>query len=138
MKIRCAMSLRPETTVFTTFESLTLNTTKEGRKFISLNLNINGTPVRSPIFWVNNEVAEEIFCNQFASQYSDLYAEYNSMKDFVTAANKHKGDPLIIRFVKETWTVSDLAGNETEHSRFAPCIDLDRLMLEDPEFFCTD
>lgn len=138
MKIRCAMSLRPETTVFTTFESLTLNTTKEGRKFISLNLNINGTPVRSPIFWVNNEVAEEIFCNQFASQYSDLYAEYNSMKDFVTAANKHKGDPLIIRFVKETWTVSDLAGNETEHSRFAPCIDLDRLMQEDPEFFCTD
>ena len=138
MKIRCAMSLKPETTVFTTFESLTLNTTKEGRKFISLNLNINGVPVRSPIFWVNNEVAEEIFCNQFASQYSDLYAEYTSLKEFVTTANKHKGDPLIIRYIKETWTVSDLAGNETEHSRFAPCIDLDRLMQEDPEFFCTD
>ena len=138
MKIRCAMSLKPETTVFTTFESLTLSTTKEGRKFISLNLNINNIPVRSPIFWVNNDIAEEIFCNQFASQYSDLYAEYASLKEFITAANKHKGDPLIIRYIKETWTVTSLAGEETEHSRFAPCIDLDRLMQEDPEFFCTD
>ena len=137
MTIRCAKALKPEITTLTTFESLTLNTTKEGRKFVSLNLNINGMPVRSPIFWVNNEVAEEIFCNQFASQYSDLYAEYKSMKDFIVAANKHKGEPLIIRFVKETWTVSDLAGNETEHSRFAPCIDLDRLMQEDPGFFTT-
>lgn len=138
MKIRCAMSLKPETTTITTLEAVELSTTKEGRKFITLKLNINGVPVRSPIFWVNNEIAEEIFCNQFASQYSDLYAEYETLRDFVKAANEHRGEPLVIRYIKETWTVSDLAGNETEHSRFAPCIDLEKLMQEDPDFFCAE
>lgn len=137
MKIRCAKSLAPEKTYKTTLDSVELNTTREGKKFVALNLSHDGVPVRTTMFWVNNEVAEEIFCNQFASQFDDLYAEYRSLKDFLVAANKHKGDQIIIRYIKESWTVSDLAGNETEHSRFAPCIDLDRLMQEDPGFFAT-
>lgn len=137
MKIRCAKPMAPETTYAVTFDSLAMNTTKEGRKFLTLNMSHNGIPVRSAMFWVNNEIAEEIFCNQFASQFDDLYKEYNSMKEFVTAANKHKGEAFIIRYVKETWTVTSLAGEETEHSRFAPCIDIEKLMQEDPDFFAT-
>ena len=137
MKIRCAKSLTPEKTYKTTLDSVELNTTREGKKFVALNLSHDGIPVRTTMFWVNNEIAEEIFCNQFASQFDDLYAEYKSLKDFLVAANKHKGDQIIIRYIKETWTVSDLAGVETEHSRFAPCIDIDRLMQEDPGFFAT-
>lgn len=135
MNIRCAKSIKPQMTVAVTLDSVNLNTTKEGRKFITLNLSDGKTPVRAPVFWINNEVAEEIFCNQFASQFEDLYAEYKSIREFVTAANKHRGEALIIRYVKETWTVSDLAGKETEHSRFAPCIDIEKLMQEDPDFF---
>lgn len=135
MKIRCAKPLAPETTYAVTFDSIMLNTTKEGRKFITLNLSHDGTPIRSATFWVNNEIAEEIFCNAFASQFDDLYKEYSSIKEFITAANKHHGEAFVIRFVKETWTVTSLAGEETEHSRFAPCIDLEKLMQEDPDFF---
>lgn len=127
MKIRCAMSLTPEKTYKTTFESMEINTTKEGKKFIALNLSVLNTPLRTAMFWINNEVAEEIFCNSFASQVTGMYGEYKDLKDFVNAANKHKGDPILIRYIKETWTVSDLSGVETENSRFTPCIDLNKL-----------
>ena len=138
MTIRCARPLKNETTYAVTFDSIMMNTTKEGRKFLTINMSIDGVPVRPATFWVNNEIAEEIFCNAFASQFEDLYKEYKSMKEFVAAANKHKGEAFIIRYVKETWTVTSLAGEETEHSRFAPCIDLEKLIQEDPDFFCAD
>ena len=138
MTIRCARPLKNEKTYAVVFDSLVMNVTKEGRKFLTLNMSLDGVPVRSAMFWVNNEVAEEIFCNSFASQFEDLYKEYKSMREFVAAANRHKGEAFIIRYVKETWTISDLAGVETEHSRFAPCIDLEKLMQEDPDFFCAE
>lgn len=138
MTIRCARPLKNEKTYAVVFDSLVMNVTKEGRKFLTLNMSLDGVPIRSATFWTNNEIAEEIFCNSFASQFEDLYKEYKSMREFVAAANKHKGEAFIIRYVKETWTVSDLAGVETEHSRFAPCIDLEKLMQEDPDFFCAE
>lgn len=127
MKIRCAKSLTPEKTYKTTLDSVELNTTREGKKFVALNLSHMGVPVRTAMFWVNNEIAEEIFCNAFASQVEGMYGEYKDLKDFINAANKKKGAPIIIRYIKETWTVSDLSGAETENSRFTPCIDLDKL-----------
>ena len=112
-----------------------MNVTKEGRKFLTLNMSLDGVPIRPATFWINNEIAEEIFCNSFASQFEDLYKEYKSIREFVAEANKHKGEAFVIRYIKETWTVTSLAGEETEHSRFAPCIDMEKLIQEDPNFF---
>ena len=135
MTIRCARPLKTEKTYAVTFDNIVMNVTKEGRKFLTLNMSLDGVPIRPATFWINNEIAEEIFCNSFASQFEDLYKEYKSIREFVAEANKHKGEAFIIRYVKETLTVTSLAGEETEHSRFAPCIDMEKLIQEDPDFF---
>ena len=135
MTIRCARPLKTEKTYAVTFDNIVTNVTKEGRKFLTLNMSLDGVPIRPATFWINNEIAEEIFCNSFASQFEDLYKEYKSIREFVAEANKHKGETFVIRYVKETWTVTSLAGEETEHSRFAPCIDMEKLIQEDPNFF---
>ena len=135
MPIRCARPLKTEKTYAVTFNNIVMNVTKEGRKFLTLNMSLDGVPIRPATFWINNEIAEEIFCNSFASQFEDLYKEYKSIREFVAEANKHKGEAFVIRYIKETWTVTSLAGEETEHSRFAPCIDMEKLIQEDPDFF---
>ena len=135
MTIRCARPLKTEKTYAVTFDNIVMNVTKEERKFLTLNMSLDGVPIRPATFWINNEIAEEIFCNSFASQFEDLYKEYKSIREFVAEANKHKGEAFVIRYVKETWTVTSLAGEETEHSRFAPCIDMEKLIQEDPDFF---
>ena len=135
MTIRCARPLKTEKTYAVTFNNIVMNVTKEGRKFLTLNVSLDGVPIRPATFWINNEIAEEIFCNSFASQFEDLYKEYKSIREFVAEANKHKGEAFVIRYIKETWTVTSLAGEETEHSRFAPCIDMEKLIQEDPNFF---